>query len=454
MKSRQNHASKSTRRLASLAVVVLAALPPSLQAQSSWIGNSSNDINLAGNWTSGVPTAAVGIITTAGTAGSSLSLTADTQFGGGVSPASNALLFNGDAFTIAGNSATRQLTIGGQGLAIDTTNTITIDAPRVRRNATNTFEFLGSSGNLVINGDYSNNITGASAVTSRVDFTGATGANNTLTINGNIVNVFVGAAGSGAGNLALNRTGSGSGNKVVLNNASNSGITGAVTIGAGTELHLGNGGANGTIAGSTSMINTGRFVINQSDSVTQGTEFTSAAISGGGVLVQSGAGTTTLTANNTFSGGVIINAGKLTINANERLNNVSAVTLNGGSFDTAGFTETLGVLTLGGNATLDLGTTGLLRFSDSSGASWAGGSTLTIAGTFVSGSSIRFGTSNTALGSGQLAQIAIDGFNSIGLDSGGFLVASAIPEPSAFAALAGLATLGFVASRRRRASGC
>lgn len=455
MKHHHAFPSSCSRKATPLAAALALTLASSLQAQTNWVGNTSNDLNLGGNWSSGVPAGTTqGVFTTAGSAGSSLSLTADFQFPGGTNPSSNALLFDGDAFTLTGNSATRQLTIGGQGLAINTTNQIVVDVPRVRRNASNTFEFLGSSGDLVINGDYSNNITGAAAVTTRVDFTAASGANNTLTINGNIVNVFVGAPGAGLGNLTLNRTGTGSGNKVVLNNASNTGFTGTITIGAGTELHLGSGGANGTLAGSTAITNSGRFVINQSDAVTQGVEFASAAISGGGVLVQSGSGTTTLSANNTFSGGVIVNAGSLAISANERINNVNTLTLNGGSFDTAGFTETLGVLTLGGSSTLDLGSTGLLRFADSSGASWTEGASLTIGGTFVSGSSIRFGTAGTALGSSQLAQIVIAGFGAAGLDMDGFLVASAIPEPSSFAALAGLATLAFITARRRGVSRC
>jgi hypothetical protein len=65
----------------------------------------------------------------------------------------------------------------------------------------------------------------------------------------------------------------------------------------------------------------------------------------------------------------------------------------------------------------------------------------------VDGSSIRFGTSNTGLTSAQLALININGQSAV-IDSNGYL--SAVPEPSTWAALAGLSGLAFAAGRRRR----
>jgi hypothetical protein len=298
--------------LASTATMTAVCLIFQAGAQTTWIGNTDNNLNNALNWSAGVPTGSVNsIFSAAGSSGNSLSLTSDLQFVGGTAPASNGMLFDGAGFTITGNSATRQLTIGGQGLAINTANTITIDVPRVRRNASNTFEFLGSSGNLVINGDFSTNITTAADTTTRVDFTGVSGNNNTITFNGNIVNVFTGGAGAGLGNLTISSAGTG--NKVVLNNTSNIGVTGAVSIGNNAQLHLGSGGTKGTLAGSASISlgNTvSAFVINQSDTVTQGTEFAS-AITGAGKLEQRGAGTTILNSTTGYTGGTIVSGGKL-----------------------------------------------------------------------------------------------------------------------------------------------
>jgi autotransporter-associated beta strand protein len=442
------------------AAALLAAMAASCAfAQPAWTpAEGSSDVSLATNWspnitiTSGTTTNTNGVIfNPVGTGTTALTMSADLQFAGGTSPSSNAILFNGAGFTIGG-TGTRQLTIGGQGIAINTTNTITLDVPRIRRNASNTFEFLGANGNLVINGEYSTNITGATNVSNNIAFSGEANAennNNTLTFNGNIVNVFTGTTpGAGLGNMSISRAGAGTGNRVIFNNSSNTGLTGTVSIGAGTEAHLGDGGTKGTLAGAT-ITNSGRFVVNQSDAVQQGVEFADVAISGGGIFEQRGAGITTLTASNTFSGGVIISGGKLSINASERINNVNKLTLNGGNFDVSTFTETLGVLSVGAsNGTLTLGEGGKFIFADSSAEAWAG--SLTIAGSFISGSSVKFGGNASSLSAGQLSSISIAGFTGVGLDGSGFLTATAVPEPSAFAALAGLGALGFVASRRRR----
>lgn len=284
-------------------------------AQTTWIGNTDTNINNAANWSSGVPTAtANSIFTSVGFSGAALSLTADLQFGGGTAPGSNAMLFDGAGFTMAGNNSTRQLTIGGQGLAINTTNTIQIDVARIRRNASNTFEFLGSNGNLVINGDFSTNIASTADTTTRVDFTGTGGNDNTITFNGSIASVFSGTAGTGLGNLILSSVGTG--NKVVFNNITNTGFTGTITIGNNARLHLGNGGTKGTLAGTTSITlgnSVSSFVINQSDTVTQGTEFAN-SITGNGKVEQAGSGTTVLNAANAYSGGTAVTAGTLIAN--------------------------------------------------------------------------------------------------------------------------------------------
>lgn len=367
--------------LASIATMTAVCLISQAGAQTTWIGNTDNNLNNAANWSAGVPTGSVNsIFTNAGSSGTSLSLTADLQFVGGTAPASNGVLFDGAGFTITGNSATRQLTIGGQGLAINTTNTITIDAPRVRRNASNTFEFLGSSGNLVINGDFSTNITAAADTLTRVDF--SAGDNSTLTFNGNIVNVFTGAAGAGLGNLTISSVGTG--NKVVLNNTSNIGYTGAVSIGNNAQLHLGSGGTNGTLAGAASISlgnSVSAFVINQSDTVTQGTEFAS-TITGAGKLEQKGAGTTILNSTTGYTGETIVSGGKLMVNGNISTSSLTTVAVGAtlGGVGTVGKTIVNGTLAVGNSPgtmtftnTLGLNGTTIMEIDGTAGAGVTGG---------------------------------------------------------------------------------
>ena len=57
--------------------------------------------------------------------------------------------------------------------------------------------------------------------------------------------------------------------------------------------------------------------------------------------------------------------------------------------------------------------------------------------------------SDTTVSSGTLLRFTSTGISAFSLSN--IVVTSAVPEPSSFAALAGLAMLGFVGSRRRRA---
>ena len=104
--------------------------------------------------------------------------------------------------------------------------------------------------------------------------------------------------------------------------------SGTTTITAGT-LQVGNGGTAGTL-GSGNVTNNAALRINRSDAFTIGQN-----ISGTGTLTQFGAGTTTLTGTNTYSGVTTISAGTLQVG-------------NGGT------TGTLGTGTITNNSILDI----------------------------------------------------------------------------------------------------
>ncbi len=133
------------------------------------------------------------------------------------------------------------------------------------------------------------------------------GGTSVTTRNFNIVNSRTEFSGtiSGAANL-----GKGSAGTLVLSGANT--YTGSTTISGGT-LQLGNGGTTGSLAtGSAITVNSGGiFSINQSDTVTQGIDFSGAAISGAGGFTQAGTGTTILTAANTYTGNTTVSNGTL-----------------------------------------------------------------------------------------------------------------------------------------------
>ena len=86
----------------------------------------------------------------------------------------------------------------------------------------------------------------------------------------------------------------------------NNTYSGGTTINAGT-LQVGNGGTTGAL-GTGNITNNAALVINRSNAVTFGQ-----VISGTGTLTKLGAGTTTLTGANTYSGTTTISAGVLQV---------------------------------------------------------------------------------------------------------------------------------------------
>ena len=84
-----------------------------------------------------------------------------------------------------------------------------------------------------------------------------------------------------------------------------------------------------------------------------------------------------------------------------------AVSIGNATLDAATFADTAGTLDVTSTATINLGSAAALAFADSSAIDWTGG-TLNLTGTFVSGASLRFGTSNTGLTATQLAKFSGD----------------------------------------------
>jgi autotransporter-associated beta strand protein len=154
----------------------------------------------------------------------------------------------------------------------------------------------------------------------------------TLTLTGN--NTYIGQLQINAGTL-------------ILTGDNQPSIT-STPISSGATLQIGNGGGTGSLTGN--ITNNGLFIINRSNAYTFG-----GAISGTGSFVQMGAGTTTLTATNTYSGGTTISAGTLAVSADANLGNTSGgLSFGGGTLQyLAGFTSNRGVTLNAGGGTFD-----------------------------------------------------------------------------------------------------
>jgi autotransporter-associated beta strand protein len=138
-------------------------------------------------------------------------------------------------------------------------------------------------------------------------------------------------------------------------------------------------------------------------------------------LVKTDAGTWVLGGTNTYTGTTTVTGGTLALGANNVLPNSSAMTIGTATLDAATFGDTLGTLDTTGSAVINLGSGAALAFADSKAIDWTGG-TLSITGTFVSGSSLRFGTSSAGLTAAQLAKISKPGGGPVALNASGYLI--------------------------------
>lgn len=192
-----------------------------------------------------------------------------------------------------------------------------------------------------------------------------------------------------------------------------------------------------TFRGTSTHANTMGASLNNSDS---GTGITS--------ILKDGTGRWILTGNNTYTGTTTIDAGTLEIGASNRISDSSNMVLNGGTFATGGFSETLGTLDVNGNAIIDLGSGDSdLIFADSSAIAWGASISLSIINFTEGVDSIRFGINQDGLTLGQLGAITING-QAASIDELGYL--GTIPEPSSYAVFAGAGALLLAFRRRSR----
>ncbi|MEO6477246.1 autotransporter-associated beta strand repeat-containing protein [Luteolibacter sp.] len=132
-------------------------------------------------------------------------------------------------------------------------------------------------------------------------------------------------------------------------------FTGATTIYAGT-LQFGDGITDGSIASTPNIANEGTLVYNRVGSFSYG-----GVISGNGSLVKSGPGTQTLTAANTYFGTTTVTAGLLKNGINNALRTTTDLTVNGGTYDLAGFDQTVTSLSDGGSSAGTVTNSGALK---------------------------------------------------------------------------------------------
>jgi hypothetical protein len=264
----------------------LAASDAAANDDFSVSGSLSGTIGLVGAYMkkrrSGRGLSVPGLDTAAGTVTQNVKLTASDAAGGDDFGYSGSL--SGDQFTIEAyskNSSTGKaytgtvssvttLDLGKASRTIDGLSFVSQDDWIVGQNT--------SANQVTLNAGNTANVTASSKVVYVGQNAGSN--NNTLIIAGtlNANQIFIGAAGN-----------------------------------TGNVLQLGNGGTTGSLFTGSVITNNGTLVFNHSNTITQGTDFGTAAITGTGGFTQAGSGTTIQNAANNYSGGTTIRAGTLAI---------------------------------------------------------------------------------------------------------------------------------------------
>ncbi|GAB1582842.1 autotransporter-associated beta strand repeat-containing protein [Phyllobacterium phragmitis] len=159
---------------------------------------------------------------------------------------------------------------------------------------------------------------------------------------------------SGPTGATGNLTKSGAG-KLILT-ADNSTYTGTLTVASG-ELHVGNGGASGTLGAETGSIalagSATSLVFDRADAYAY-----DGLITGNGALTQKGSGTTTLTGANSYKGATTVQSGTLVVNGDQTTATGATTVMNGATLRGGG--------TVGGDVTVQSG--GNLTAQDEAGS--------------------------------------------------------------------------------------
>lgn len=219
------------------------------------------------------------------------------------------------------------------------------------------------------------------------------------------------AAGAIGGTGSLTKTGGGT---LTLSGNNNYGST---TISAGT-LQVGNGGTSGSL-GTGAATNNASLVFNRSDDITAAND-----IGGTGTLTQAGSSTVTLSGTNTYTGGTNLDAGTLSVSADNNLGDATgALTFNGGALQTTAAFSTARTITLnagGGTIQTDADLSAAGAIGGTGSLTKTGGGTLELLGannyggsTTISAGTLQVGNGGTtgSLGSGAVTNNASLVFN-------------------------------------------
>jgi len=441
---------------------------PSTNTQWSFIG--TNKITLAGTNSFTASAAFAGLSFTSGSVDITGSTTSD---GGSATNAGSAVIgTNASSMVTIASGGTLHIKGSTAGAANTTPNSIlghlsgssTLNVGATDKSTSGTFTVdagtgllignSGGSGTLNVNSGTATINRGTVATTTtltdtRLIMMGKDNVNSTGTINLNggtlatdrqFVRDGSSATGAGTANFVFN-----GGTLKALANQTDWLQSTTATI-AGQNIGAGTGTLNTNALALSSVTTTAVSTID-SNGFTVAINNNISGAGGFNIISSAGTGTVTFGGANTYTGATTVNSGTLALGASNRIADTSAMVLGGGTFATAGFSETLNTLTINTTSVIDFGSgTSALVFADSSAITWNG--TLTLSNFDVGTDSLNF-TSSTGLTGTQLSAISLSGYTATGLDANGFVTFTAVPEPNT-CALAIIGSFGVMAAIRCR----
>ena len=331
------------------------------------------------------------------------------------------LLGNWDSLLPLGSNTTELVFAG--------TNNIGTAASPLLQNLANPFvlnrlTFASGVGNVYLGGsDF--RFGGTSAAITQNSSSAISITNTIRAASSGVVSIQL--AGNGAGLVTMSgaiETGNGGRDYALVKSGSGTfALTGANTYGGGTTIDggrlvvnnaasLGTGGLrinNGILQVMATHNSANAIALGDANStvdIDAGQTFTTTGfINGAGALNKTGSGTMVISGGTNYSGGTNVAAGELRLGASDRLLDTGSVTISGGTFNLAGFSDTVGTVTLQSGSIIGTGTLTSSSYLLQSGSvstilagtggmtkSSAGTLTLSGANTYTGGTTINAGT--------------------------------------------------------------
>lgn len=423
--------------------------------------------------------AAGGVITSGANGTGNLTINGGTLYGG-VDIGAPSITVAGDfAVNVGTNSSNGRLGLGGPMDLGSATRTVTLgrtgtvssalSATSIRFNqitngpatsvANGTLRFVsdtvGSSGWVGVNIQNAANFTNNAGLTIGSNVITTTGTSSHFSSGSNSPTLTVEAG--GIFNTSDGNTASRSSNLAGLNGAgtvTNLDTDGTATNGGQSVITVGNNNTSGNFSGK---------ILDGTTANTQLSLGLTVAATSTVALTKTGSGIQILSGANSYSGATTISAGTIQLGASNTLPSASAISISSGGakLDMKSFSNASDSLTFtgGGILAFDLTTPGnstaLLSLTNSLTRGGAGTWTIDLSGSSGGiGDYKLISFAGTTFSVGNFTALLPVGYaGSFALNSNDLTYSvSAIPEPSSFAALAGLGILGFAAMRRRRAA--